>query len=237
MGGSDLAGAAGAHVSGTPTVVELGTAGDFVILAKSAISTVPTSIITGDLGLSPAAASYVTGFSLIADSTGAFSTATQVTGKVFAADYAAPTPVQLTAAIGDMELAFTDAASRAPDATELGAGDIGGMTLTPGVYRWGTGLLVPTDLVLEGSSAEVWLFQIAGDLTVSSDVVLELVGGALPENVFWQVSGKTVLGSTVDFAGTILCQTSITLDTGATVTGRLHAQTAVSLDQNTVSAP
>ena len=118
-----------------------------------------------------------------------FSTSTQVTGKVYAADYAAPTPSNLTTAVGDMELAFTDAAGRAPDVTELGAGNIGGMTLAPGVYKWGTGLLIPTDVTLNGSATDVWIFQIAQDLTVAAARRSSSTGGALPKNVFWQVAG------------------------------------------------
>ena len=118
--------------------MNLRTAGDYVILAESGISTVPPSVITGNVGISPMTATSITGFSLIADATNVFSTSTQVTGKIYAADYALPTPSNLTAAIGDMGLAFTDAAGRAPDVTELGAGSIGGMTLAPGVYKWGT---------------------------------------------------------------------------------------------------
>jgi hypothetical protein len=151
-------GEAGNGVS--PLAVNLGTAGDYAILAKSGISTVPTSAITGNLGLSPAAATYITGFSLTADATNAFATSPQVTGKVLASNYAAPTPSNLTTAIGDMQIAFTDAAGRAPNVTELGAGNIGGMTLTPGVYKWGTGLLIPTDVTLAGTATDVWIFQI-----------------------------------------------------------------------------
>ncbi len=139
--------------------VDLGSAEEFAIMAKSGISTVPTSAVTGNIAVSPAAASYITGFSLIADATNAFSRSSQVTGRVYAADYAAPTPSDLTVAVGDMELAFTDAAGRAPDVTELGAGDIGGKTVTPGVYKWGTGLLIPADLTLSGDARAVWIFR------------------------------------------------------------------------------
>ena len=215
----------------------LGTAGDFVILAKSGISTVPTSAVTGDMGVSPAAATYITGFSLTADSTNVFSSSPQVTGKVYAANYAAPTPSNMTTAVSDMQLAFTDAASRAPDVTELGAGDIGGMTLDAGVYKWGTGPLIPTDVTLDGSATDVWIFQIAKNLTMSSAKKIVLTGGALPKNVFWQVSGKVTLGTTAHFAGVVLCQTSITLKTGASIDGRLLAQTAVVLDASTVVEP
>jgi hypothetical protein len=217
--------------------VNLGTAGSFAILAKSAISTVPTSAITGDIGVSPAAATYITGFALTADATNVFSTSTQVTGKVFASDFAVPTPANMTASIGDMELAYTDAAGRAADVTELGAGDIGGGTLFAGVYKWGTGLLIPTDVTLTGSATEVWIFQIAQDLTIANGIRVHLTGGALAKNVFWQVAGIVSLGTTSHLEGVVLTQTAITLATGATVNGRLLAQTAVSLDASTVVQP
>jgi hypothetical protein len=220
---------------GTP--VDLGEAGEFAILAKSGISTVPTSAVTGDVGVSPAAATYLTGFSLTMDLTDTFSTSPQVTGNLYASDYAAPTPEILTAAIGDMELAFTDAAGRAPDVTELGAGNISGMTLEPGVYAWGTSLGISTDIWLEGTETDVWIFQIAGDLTLSSGVQVVLTGGARPENVFWQVAGLVELGTTAHGEGIVMTQTSITLRTGASIDGRLLAQTAVDLDSSTVVEP
>ncbi len=160
-----------------------------------------------------------------------------MTGSVFASDYAQPTPSNLTTAIGDMELAFTDAAGRAASVTGLGAGNIGGMTLVPGVYEWGTGLLVPTNVTLSGSSTDVWIFQIAQNLTVSNGTDVVLAGGAVAENVFWQVSGSVDLGTTSHFEGVVLSQTSITLETGASITGRLLAQTAVSIDSSAVVQP
>lgn len=220
-----------------PFTVNLASAGLYAILAKSGISTVPTSAITGDVAVSPAAASYITGFSLTADPTNVFATAPQVTGKVFAADYAAPTPSNLTTAIGDMELAFTDAAGRAAKVTELGAGNIGGMTLTGGVYKWGTGLLIPTDVTLSGNATDVWVFQIAQDLTVSSAAKIVLQGGALARNVFWQVSGAADMGTTAHLEGVLLTQTAVTLHTGASINGRLLAQTAVSIDGSAVVQP
>jgi hypothetical protein len=217
--------------------VNLGTAGGFAVLAKSGVSTVPPSVITGDVGVSPAAATYITNFSLIAHATNVFSTSTQVTGKVYAADYAAPTPSNLTTAIGDMGIAFTDAAGRAPGVTELGAGNIGGMDLPAGVYKWGSGLLIPSDVTLTGSATDVWVFQIAQDLTMSSGVRVTLAGGALPKNIFWQVAGMVDMGTTSHLEGVVLSQTAITLGTGASINGRLLAQTAVSLDASTVVAP
>ncbi len=219
----------------TPTApVELGMAGNFAILAKSGISNVPPSAVTGDIGVSPVAATYITGFSLTADATNAFSTSAQISGRVYAADYAPPTPSSMTTAIGDMELAFTDAAGRPADFTELGAGNIGGKRLEPGVYRWGTGLLIPTNVTLEGSATDVWIFQVAEDLTVSNGTSVVLAGGAVPENVFWQVAGLVDLGTTSHCEGVVLTQTSARLGTGASIVGRLLAQTAVTLDGNTV---
>jgi hypothetical protein len=222
--------------SGTSSV-NLGAAGGYVILAKSAITTVPTSAVTGNVGLSPAAASFITGFALTMDASNVFSTSPQVTGKVYAADYAPPTPSNLTAAVGDMQTAFTDAAGRAPGHTELGAGDIGGMTLAPGVYKWGTGLLIPTDVTLNGSSSDVWIFQVAQNLTMASAANVHLTGGAVSRNVFWQVSGAVALGTTAHLEGVVLSQTAITLATGASVNGRLLAQTAVTIDGSTVVEP
>jgi hypothetical protein len=216
---------------------DLGGAGGFAILAKSGISTVPTSAVTGDVGISPAAATFITGFSLVMDPANEFSTSPQVTGRVYAADYAPPTPSDLTTAVGDMELAYADVAGRAPGTTELGAGNIGGMTLSPGVYKWGTGLLIPTDATLSGDATGVWIFQIAQDLTVSSGAQILLAGGALPKNVFWQVAGFVDLGTTAHLEGIVLTQTSITLQTGATVNGRLLAQTAVDIDGSAVIEP
>ncbi|MDB6109623.1 MAG: hypothetical protein JWR69_1373 [Pedosphaera sp.] len=218
----------------------LGTAGNYVILAKSGISTVPSSVVTGDIAVSPIDSTAITGFSLTLDSTTRFSTSPQVTGKVYAADYSAPTPVNLTTAVGDMQTAYTDAAGRTlPDFTELGAGNIGGMTLAPGLYKWGTGVTIPTDVTLSGGPNEVWIFQIAGNLTMAGAKSVILSGGAQAKNVFWQVAGGVGvdLGTTSHFEGTILTQKAIHLLTGASINGRLLAQTAVTLEANTATTP
>ena len=217
--------------------VDLGASGDYAILAMSGVSTVPTSAVTGNVGVSPAAATYITGFSLIADATNVFSTSTQVTGQVSASDYAVPTPATLTTAVEDMLLAFTDAAGRAPDVTELGAGDIGGKTLKPGVYKWGTGLLIPTNVTLSGSKTDMWIFQIAQDLTIASGTKVVLAGGALAKNIVWQVAGLVDIGTTAHCEGIILTKTSATLATGSSLNGRLLAQTSVDIDGSTIVAP
>jgi hypothetical protein len=217
--------------------VDLGSADNFAILSKSGISSVPTSVVTGDLGVSPIDSTAITGFSLTAFSTNVYATSTQVTGRVYAANYAAPTPINLTTAIGDMETAFTDAASRAPTVTELGAGDIGGLDLAPGVYKWSSGLLIPTNVMLSGSATDVWVFEIAQDLTVSSGARVMLAGGAVPKNVFWQVSGHVTLNTGSHVEGNLMSQTSTILGSGASLNGRLLAQTAVTLDAATVVRP
>ncbi|MBA3016621.1 MAG: DUF3494 domain-containing protein [Desulfobacteraceae bacterium] len=228
----------GATTAAGPELVNLGTAGDFAILAKSGISTVPSSAITGDIGVSPIDRTALTGFSETMDSSNEFSTSAQVTGKLYAADYAVPTPANLTTAVSDMETAYTDAAGRTlPDATELGAGEIGGLTIVPGLYKWGTGVLISTDVTLNGGPNDVWIFQISGDLTQASATQVILTGGALPKNIFWQTFGAVALDTTAHFEGIVLSYTEITLATGATVNGRLLSQTAVTLDGNTVTQP
>ena len=219
--------------------VGLGSAGNFVALAKTGISTTGTTAIVGDIGVSPAAASFITGFGLIADATNTFSTSSLVTGKVYAANYAPPSPTYMTTAISDMQTAFTDAAGRSlPDFTELGAGNISGLTLAPGLYKWGTGVLVTgAGVTLSGGPNAVWIFQIGQDLTVANSAMVNLIGGAQAKNIFWQVSGKATLGTASDFKGILLSQTLVSLSTGAVVTGRVLAQSAVTLDAAHITKP
>ncbi|MDO8724695.1 MAG: ice-binding family protein [Candidatus Methanoperedens sp.] len=169
-----IVGLAAGTASAAQGPVNLGTAGNFVILAKTGISTTGTTSIVGDIGVSPAAASYITGFGLIKDATNKFSTSSLVTGKVYASDYSPPTPSTMTTAISDMQTAYSDAAGRSsPDSTELGAGNIGGKTLTPGLYKWGTGVKIPIGgVVLSGNANDVWIFQIGQDLTVDNGAVV-----------------------------------------------------------------
>jgi hypothetical protein len=221
-----------------PAAVVLGTAGNFVVLAKSGISTTGSTHVTGDIGVSPAAASAITGFGLTMDKSNTFSTSSLVTGKVYAADYHPPTPHNMTTAVSDMETAYTAAAGVTAPApvVELGAGNIGGMTIAPGVYKWSTGVTIPTDVTLAGGPNDVWIFQIAQTLDISSAQKVILSGGAQAKNIFWQVAGQTTLGTTSVFNGNILDQTAIVLKTGATLNGRALSQTAVTLDASTVSA-
>lgn len=218
--------------------VDFRTAGNFVILAKSGISATGTTSIVGNIGVSPIDSTAITGFGLILDSSTQFSTSSLVTGKIYAADYTPPTPAVMTTAVSDMETAYTDAAGRTlPDYTELGAGDISGMTLTPGLYKWGTGVMINTGVTLDcqDNKNAVFIFQIAQDLTVGNGAVVTLKGNCQAKNIFWQVGGQATLGTTSNFNGNILSQTLIEMNTGATLDGRALAQTAVTLDANTIS--
>src|SRR5690349_18098687 len=195
---------AGTGVGGAghgPAPVNLGAAANFAILAQSAITDVPSSAITGDVGLSPTTGA---GIGL---------TCVEVTGVIHSVDAAGPlpcrvtNPVGLTAAIGDKGTAYTDAQGRAPDYTELGAGNIGGLNLGPATYKWGTGVLIPANLTLTGGPNDVWIFQVAQGLTLSSGVQIILAGGALPQNVYWATFAAADLGTTSQFNGVILSQT------------------------------
>ncbi len=228
-----------------PLPVDLGTSEDFVLLTKTGITTTGTTSITGNIGASPIGASGITGFGLTLDALGTppgqFATSSLVTGKVYAADYAVPTPAKMTTAISDMETAYADAAGRSlPDFTELGAGNISGMTLVPGLYKWGTGVLIDLNgVTLEGGANDVWIFQIADNLTVNNGAIVTLAGEAQAKNVFWQVGGGTgvSLGTTVQFKGIILATKAITFDTGAKLNGRALAQTNVTLNANAITVP
>jgi len=223
-----------------PKVIDLGTAGDFAALTKSGISTTGITKITGDIGVSPTAASAITGFGLIMDTNGESSHTPIVIGKVFAADYAAPTPAKMTRAVSDMETAFTTANGLTTPAPVVGlyAGDISGRTLTPGLYKWATGVLITNQgVTLSGGPNDTWVFQISQDLTVNSSAKITLLGGAQAKNIFWVVSGKATLGTNSELSGTILSKTLISLNTGAKVNGRLLAQTAVTLNASTVIQP
>jgi hypothetical protein len=218
------------------TAVDLGAAGNYVIVAKTAINNSSTSAVTGDLGLSPAATSYITGFALT-NATG-YATSILVTGKIYAADMASPTPANMTTAVSNMITAYNDAAGRpSPDFTELGTGNLGGKTLIPGLYKWSNTVIMPSDVTLDGGANDVWIFQIAGNLTMSSAMKINLSGGAQAKNIFWQVAGQATFGTTSHFEGNVLSMTGITFQTGASINGRALAQTAVILDGNTVTKP
>ena len=212
--------------------VSLGAAGTFAILSKTGVTDVYASAITGDVGSSP-----ITGAAILV-------TCTEVTGTIVSVDAAGPLPCTvnnasfLTLAVGDMEAAYLDAAGRSsPDFTEVGAGEIGGLTLSPGLYKWGTGVMISTDVTLTGGPNDVFIFQIAGTLLQANATQVTLAGGVLAKNIFWQVADVVAIGTTAHFEGIVLAKTMIAANTGASVNGRLLAQTAVTLQMNTVTNP
>jgi len=230
-------------VNGASTV-DLGSAGNYAILTKTGISTTGMTTITGNIGVSPVTATAITGFGLSMDPTNTFSRSSQVTGGVYAASYAPPTPATLTTAISNMESAYANAAGQgSPDATELYAGNLGGHTLPPGIYKWSTGVLIPSgpDLTLDarGNGGAVWVFQVAGDLTMNSASRMILTNGAQAGNVYWQVAGPSgvTIGSGAHAEGNLLAQKAITLNSGASLHGRALAQTAVTLIANAITTP
>ncbi|SDM12372.1 Listeria/Bacterioides repeat-containing protein [Daejeonella rubra] len=223
-----------------PAAVNLGTAGDFAILTKSGISTTGVTSITGDIGVSPAAATALTGFGLIMDTNGQSSHTPIVTGKAFASDYAAPTPAKMTKAVADMETAFTTANGLTTPAPIVGlyAGDISGRILPPGLYKWATGVLVTSaGVTLTGGPNDTWVFQIAQNLTINNNAKITLLGGAQAKNIFWVVSGQATIGSNANVSGIILSKTLVSMNTGSRITGKLLAQTAVTLNASTVINP
>jgi hypothetical protein len=236
-------GGSGSSSSTATGGVTLGTAANYAILAKTAVSSVPSSVVTGNIGLSPAARNYLTGWSLISEPTDTYFTSGQVVapGKLYAADnVGGTTSVDLTTAIGNMGTAYTDAAGRAATSaatTNVGAGTLTDLTLAPGVYVWGSAVTIPTNLTLNGSDTDVWIFKVSGTLTMAAAKKVILSGGAQARNIFWQVADAVTIGANTHFEGIILGQTSITLGNLASINGRLLAQSAVILDASTVTVP
>jgi hypothetical protein len=227
--------------------VELLFAEDYVILTKAGISTVPTSVITGDIAVSPIAATAITGFSLIANPVGKYTTSAQLTGKAYAATYIADTPALLTTAVSNMEAAYTDAAGRVnPDAARinLGGGILGGAfpgsatdPLTPGVYTFGTSVIIGADIVFKGSDTDIFIIQMTGDLMQNAHTGVILEDGALAKNIFWQVAGEVVVGPGAHLEGILLVQTSVLFQTGSSLNGRVLAQTRCDLQVATITQP
>ena len=211
--------------------VNLLSAGNFAILSKTGITSVYKSSVTGNIGTSP-----ITGAAMVIE-------CGEVTGNVYSVDAAGPackttSATMLTSAVSDMQTAYLDAAGRInPDYLNLGAGSIGGKTLLPGLYKWTSSVVIPTDITISGSPTDIWIFQVAGTLNMSSAVRVTLSGGAQAKNIFWQVAGAVTFGTTSHFEGNILGKTGINLKTGATINGRLLAQTAATLQMNTVTKP
>ena len=245
LGGSASPGAVcqGANCVYLGTSGDLQSAGGYVILAKSGVSTVPTSVVTGNVGLSPAARTFLTGWSLLSEPTDTSFGSVQVVSpfRLFAADnVGGATSANLTAAVLSMQTAYTDAAGRPAGVgpnLDMGGGTLNGQTLASGTYTWGTNVSITGNITLSGTATDVWILQITGTLDMAANKSIILSGGALPQNIFWQVTSDVTIGAGSHFEGIILGLTSVTFQNLASINGRLLAQTAVVLDATTVTRP
>ena len=228
--------------NGTTTKVNLGTtASNFVILAKTGISTVPSSIITGNIAVSPIASTAITGFSLIIDSSNEFSTSSQVadTYTVKASDYTNGS--ELITAVNEMEAAYNDAAARPTSDDDdaflnLGGGEIGGETLTTGVYTFDRDVTITGgDLTFSGNENDVFIIQTSKSVSQAGNTRVILAGGAKAENIFWSVAGAASVAAGSHSEGIFLVKKGVTFITGSSLNGRIFSQTAVTLQMATIT--
>jgi hypothetical protein len=208
-----------ASVHADPIVINLGNATPFAVLAGSTVTNTGPTVITGNLGVSPGSA--ITGFP-----------PGLVIGTIHSADAVA------AQAQSSLTTAYNVAAGLSPTSTLTGQ-DLGGLTLTPGVYFFSSSAQLTGTLTLDaqGDPNAVFVFQIGSTLTTASNSAVVFSNGGQGLNTFWQVGSSATLGTTTAFTGNILALTSITLDTGANIgCGRALAQNgAVTLDSNLVS--
>ena len=212
-----------------PAPVSLGTAANYVILARTGIATTGVSDVTGNMGLSPGVDAVLAGWGQSAATS--FSTSPMVDGFIYVSTYDAPTPAKLVLASTDMGAAYSAVAAQGPpDAVGLNAGALGGVTFAPGIYKWNAAATIATNATMQGGPNDVWVFQVNGALAMAASVSIVLSGGARAENVFWQVNGAINIGATSHFVGIALASTAINVGAGSSVNGRLLAQTAVAVD-------
>ncbi|KAJ7249633.1 hypothetical protein C8J57DRAFT_1356326 [Mycena rebaudengoi] len=225
----------GYSLAASPAPVLLGSARSFAILARSRVSTVPNSAITGDVGVNRATVASLSGFDLVQDASGQFWTSAQVNGRLMGSTDAPPTPSLLTSAVLDMQNAFADAMNRRnPDFFRLKNGRIGGSNLVPGIYKWTTGVTISSGITLTGGPADTWIFQISGSLNQAANVEITLVGGALPQNIFWAVAGTVTLNNNTIFQGNILAKTNVDIGINSVDNGCIYAQTSVFMKEATI---
>jgi hypothetical protein len=215
--------------------VDLGSAENFVILSKTGISTVPSSNIIGDIGVSPIAATAITGFTLTQDSSNTFWTSDQVTGIAKAADNASPTPSELGTAVLDMQAAYTDAVAFSPSDPLYVSGEIGGLTLGPGVHTFKTAVLISSDLIFSGTATDIFIIQTSASVIQAANINVFLDCGALAENIFWSVATTVSVGAGSHLEGILLVKEEVTFGTGSSLNGRIFSQTRVDLKMATIT--
>jgi hypothetical protein len=217
-----------------PTV-NLGTSSNYVVLAGSLISNIPTSSITGNIGLSPSAGSMISGIG-----------STEITGTIYTVDATGPAgsvadATGLTTAKGELTTAYNNAKGRTSTDIVMLADNIGGLTLTPGLYKSNGSLEISSgDLTFDakGDANAIFIIQIASSLNTTSGRKVILIGGALASNIFWQVGTSATLGTNSVFKGIIMADQSISMNTGASIEGRLLARiAAITLNSNTIVQP
>lgn len=216
--------------------IDLKTAKRFGILSGVGVSSVGASVINDlDVGISPGLRAAITGFP----------PATVVNGAIYAPDDIVPaTADMLTQAKIDLTDAYLSAEAATSPVPIIVAGDIGGSTLTPGIYKSLSTLLVQSGnltLDAQGNTNAFWVFQIADELTTIGGAGgnIQLINGAKSENIYWQIGTSATIGDNTSFKGNILALTSITLNTGATIEGRLLARNGaiVLTSTNTINKP
>lgn len=199
------------HQTKAPT---LGLAKQFGLMAYVSIASSQQSSISGKVGLKPGVRSLL-GLS-----------ATEVSGglaDIYAGDDSGEAQNYLTMAREDLVAAYKEVYAREADKDKVGAyrGDISGKTLPPGTYRFSNGLAVASDVILEGEENDVWIFQVDGDINLAANTHISLSGGAQAKNVYWQASGRVILGSGSQASGTFMNQLTAELKQGAQVVGRV----------------
>jgi hypothetical protein len=238
LAGVTLAFAGNALATNPPTVL-LQTADSFALIGGAAITDVPTSTIRGDVGLSPAAGSFITGL-----------TCAEVTGTIYSVDATGPLPCRvtnpglLTTATAAVTAAYVNAAGRTPDTTFATLDNqLGGQSLVPGVYAFGhaTTANLIGNLTLAGNADSVWIFQASSDLVTAASSTVTLTGGAQACNVFWKVGSAATLGTSSTLVGTVLAHDDISVTNAVTVQGRLlagaQASGAITLISDTITRP
>lgn len=201
--------------------VQLFSGAGFAVLSGAGITVTGPTTITGDVGSFPTPT--ITGFENVTHD-----------GVNHAGDAVAQQ------AKVDLNTAYIDASGRTANTVYSPIFDLGGLTLTMGVYNDPSSFFITGVLTLDagGDPGAVWVFQTGSTLITAANSSVALVGGALAANVFWQVGSSATLGVNSDFSGTILAEQSVTLNTGASVVGRVLARNgAVTLDNNSISLP